>query len=412
MKASIFACVILIFHYAAGEGDGPEYACEDDTDMYGEDGLPTHRPLIIAHRGSSGMFPEHSALAYRMAAEQGADVIECDLALTKDLHFVCMHEPWLNRTTDVADHPEFGHLLTTYEINDDDETLDCKNRTKLPREFDWNDKGNITSWFTFDMTLAELKTLKLKQPEVFRDPRYDWQESIPTLEELVEITREYAEKQNRVIGIYPEMKHAFAINKIFEFKSKGEPFTRFEDVALDTLQRLGFTSEKDPCFLQSFEFCSLEYVRNKTDLKLVLLLEQNLTDANWERIDKLNLAGIGLDKGGLVALGEPDDIGRGQYQTGVTNFLDQVHDHGLKAHAFTFRNEWMKLYWDHGQDPYSQLKQFYDLGLDGYFTDFPLTVRRFLHYENVLCLSSGASCSIPGMPYVVFTVIFFLSSIL
>ena len=31
------------------------------------------------------------------------------------------------------------------------------------REFDWNDKGNITSWFTFDMTLAELKTLKLKQ---------------------------------------------------------------------------------------------------------------------------------------------------------------------------------------------------------------------------------------------------------
>jgi len=261
MKTSIFACVILIFHYAAGEGDGPEYACDDDTDMYGEDGLPTHRPLIIAHRGSSGMFPEHSALAYRMAAEQGADVIECDLALTKDLHFVCMHEPWLNRTTDVADHPEFGHLLTTYEINDDDE------------EFDWNDKGNITSWFTFDMTLAELKTLKLKQPEVFRDPRYDWQESIPTLEELVEITREYAEKQNRVIGIYPEMKHAFAINKIFEFKSKGEPFTRFEDVALDTLQRLGFTSEKDPCFLQSFEFCSLEYVRNKTDLKLVLLLE-------------------------------------------------------------------------------------------------------------------------------------------
>ena len=30
----------------------------------------------------------------------------------------------------------------------------------------------------------------------------------------------------------------------------------------------------------------------------------------------------------------------------------QVHEHGYKAHVFTFRNEWQKLYWDHGQDPY------------------------------------------------------------
>merc|ERR1711972_585450 len=88
---------------------------------------------------------------------------------------------------------------------------------------------------------------------------------------------------------------------------------------------------------------------------------------------------------GLVTLGEYDDIERGKFQTEVTDFIKQVHDHGLKAHAFTFRNEYMKLYWDHGQDPYSQLKDFLDLGIDGYFTDFPLTVRRFLHYEDLLC---------------------------
>ena len=29
------------------------------------------------------MYPEHTALAYREAAKQGADVIECDLAITK-----------------------------------------------------------------------------------------------------------------------------------------------------------------------------------------------------------------------------------------------------------------------------------------------------------------------------------------
>ena len=30
---------------------------------------------------------------------------------------------------------------------------------------------------------------------------------------------------------------------------------------------------------------------------------------------------------------------------------------------------------EHGQDPYSQLEEFYDLGIDGYFSDFPLTIR-------------------------------------
>ena len=54
---------------------------------------------------------------------------------------------------------------------------------------DWNDKGNISDWFSFDFTLAELKTLKKIQPNEFRDPRYDGQERVVTLEELVDITR-------------------------------------------------------------------------------------------------------------------------------------------------------------------------------------------------------------------------------
>ena len=67
------------------QGDGPAFPCSsyDDPTLYGPDGLPTFRPLIIAHRGASGMFPEHTALAYREAARQGADLIECDLAITK-----------------------------------------------------------------------------------------------------------------------------------------------------------------------------------------------------------------------------------------------------------------------------------------------------------------------------------------
>ena len=69
---------------------------------------------------------------------------------------------------------------------------------------------------------------------------------------------------------------------------------RFEDLALQELRRLGFDSSSHPVFLQSFEMSSLEYVKDKTELKLVFLTERNLTNSDWERLDRLDLAG-GID---------------------------------------------------------------------------------------------------------------------
>jgi len=323
------------------------------------------------------MYPEHTALAYRKAAEQGADLIECDIALTKDHKFICAHEPYLQLTTDVANRTEFADRKQTYDMDDDDPN------------FNWNDKGMVTDWFSFDFTLEELKTLKKRQANSFRDPGYDWEETVVTLEELVQITRAYGEKQGRTIGIYPELKHSAAINKVL--KSRNDP-KQFEDYVLEELERLGFNSPNSPCYLQAFEMSSLEYVKNKTEVKLVFLIEQNMTDAQWDRVAKLGVVGMGVDKGGLVTPGHKDDQGRGSNQWGGhTDFLDKVHDLGLKAHCFTFRNEWMKLFWEHGQDPYSQLEEFLTLKTDGYFTDFPLTVRRFLHYKNILCAPEGTS---------------------
>merc|ERR1719430_2016327 len=184
----------------------PPYPCPpasySDPALYGKDGLPTFRPLIIAHRGASGMFPEHTALAYREAARQGADLTECDLAITKDQKFICVHEPYLSLTTDVAGKPEFASRLATYNMDDDDPLVD------------WNDKGDVRDWFSFDFTLEELRTLRKHQMNEFRDPGYDWKETIVTLEELVSITREEGEKQGRTIGVYPELKHSFAVNKV------------------------------------------------------------------------------------------------------------------------------------------------------------------------------------------------------
>ena len=69
---------------------------------------------------------------------------------------MCSHEPWISQISNVANadgdpHPDFSSRLRTYDMDDDDPT------------YNWNDKGNITDYFTYDFTLEELLTLRRKQ---------------------------------------------------------------------------------------------------------------------------------------------------------------------------------------------------------------------------------------------------------
>ncbi|MGO4804455.1 glycerophosphodiester phosphodiesterase [Arthrobacter sp. 2MCAF15] len=58
------------------------------------------RPLVYAHRGSSGAFAEHTRAAYLQAIADGADGVECDVHLTRDQHVVLLHDSTLDRTSD------------------------------------------------------------------------------------------------------------------------------------------------------------------------------------------------------------------------------------------------------------------------------------------------------------------------
>src|SRR5438876_409391 len=55
--------------------------------------------LVIAHRGASGHAPENTMAAFRKAVAQGATFIETDLQLSRDAHFVAIHDTTVDRTT-------------------------------------------------------------------------------------------------------------------------------------------------------------------------------------------------------------------------------------------------------------------------------------------------------------------------
>src|SRR6187402_199743 len=93
------------------------------------------KKTLVAHRGASAYAPEHTAAAYKLAIEMGADYVEQDLAVTKDGVLVCLHDASLERTTDVEQ--KFPNRSTSI-------SLDGKNRQ---------------AWVANDFTLAEIKTL-------------------------------------------------------------------------------------------------------------------------------------------------------------------------------------------------------------------------------------------------------------
>lgn len=58
------------------------------------------RPLVIAHRGGAGLWPENTLYAFERAGAAGVDVIETDVRATKEGELVVLHDAGVERTTD------------------------------------------------------------------------------------------------------------------------------------------------------------------------------------------------------------------------------------------------------------------------------------------------------------------------
>ncbi|AYC31246.1 glycerophosphodiester phosphodiesterase [Pseudomonas cavernae] len=57
------------------------------------------RPLVIAHRGGRGLWPENSLFAFERASALGVDMLEMDLHRSRDGELVVIHDKQVERTT-------------------------------------------------------------------------------------------------------------------------------------------------------------------------------------------------------------------------------------------------------------------------------------------------------------------------
>ena len=374
MKLTALALAATALLAACGGSDGPDYNTLDG-----------QRPLVIGHRGAAGYRPDHTIEGYKLAIEMGADFIEPDLVATKDGELIARHEPNITGTTDVASHPEFASRKTTRVVDGVPET----------------------GWFATDFTLAEIKTLRAIQPLAERDAQYNGKFSIPTLKEVLDLAKSEGTRVGRTIGVYPETKHP---------TYHVDAGLKLEDRLLAILATYGYTQKSSPVIIQSFEVSNLKYLRTKTQVRLVQLIDGDdvalngqvtlaapydkpydfavvgdkrtfitmLTPAGLAEI-KTYADGIGPWKPYLISSkgvdangdGKADNVNkdgvvdeRDRTMLPATAVLKDAHAAGLVVHPFTFRNEAKRLASDFNGDPVAEYRLFFQLGVDGVFSDF------------------------------------------
>lgn len=70
-------------------------------------------PVILAHRGGRGLWPENTLFAFQQAVALGVDALEFDIRCTRDGVLVVIHDDSVDRTTNGKG---FVHELTLQEL--------------------------------------------------------------------------------------------------------------------------------------------------------------------------------------------------------------------------------------------------------------------------------------------------------
>ena len=243
------------------------------------------KKTVVAHRGASAYAPEHTAAAYRLAIEMGADFVEQDLAVTKDGVLICLHDASLERTTNVEE-----------VFPDRSVSISLEGRTRR-------------AWVANDFTLAEIKRLDAGS---WFDKKFA-AEKILTFDEAVAIVRGKA-------GMFPELKTP----EIYAGRD-----VKFEELVAASLDKNGLrgakADPKTPIILQTFgQSSARQLAQIKIGVPVVLLLndDEGFKTAAQLKAWKGIVQGFGPAKN--IIWNNPD-------------FVKWAHAEGMSVTPYTFR---------------------------------------------------------------------------
>jgi len=336
--------------------------------------LSGEQPIVVAHGGFSGLFPESSSFANQIAVSTGMPdvVVSCNLQLTKDGIGLCLPDIRIDNSTTISSIYPKGQK--SYNVNGQ----------------------NLRGWFTLDFTSDELlNNVTLTQNIFSRSSSFDGQLPISTVED--------------VTGVKPPQFWLSVLYDLFYNQHKLSPAAYIERSAKHMI--INYLSSPEIGFLKAmggkvnklktkliFQFLGPEQVEPTTNQKYSSIL-QNLTTV------KSFASGILVPKEYIWPVSSSGYLGK------PTSLVADAHKQGLEVYASGFSNDVPTSY-NYSYDPTAEYIQYVDnsqFSVDGVLTDFPPTASEaiacFAHNKNggkprkgsaLIISNNGASGIYPG----------------
>lgn len=309
------------------------------------------KPLVISKYGASGDFPSCTDLAYSKAIEDGVDVLDCPVQISKDGTPFCSSSINLIDSTTVA-QSSFSSLTTVIP--------EIKAGSGI---------------YTFSLTWENIKSLTpiISNPwsryTLFRSPRAKNVGKYLTLSDFLTLAQKSSSLSGVLIGIenaaYLAEKQRLSVT----------------EAVIDALSKAGFDNQTAlNVKIQSTNSSVLMKFKEKTNYKLVYKIEENFGDALSSTIEDIKkfADSVVINKASVF----PETQ---SFVTSVTNVVPELQAAKLQVYVELFSNEFVSQAWDFFSDPTVEINSFV-LGpnIDGVITDFPKTAAR---YKRNRCLS-------------------------
>ncbi|MCD7456282.1 hypothetical protein HAX54_031119 [Datura stramonium] len=343
--------------------------------------------LIISANGANGDYPGSTDLAYQKAVDDGADIIDCSVQMTKDRVAFCLPSVDLIPTTTAS-----GSFMS-----------------RAAKVASIQSSMGI---FSFDFTWDEILSLK---PQMFsefngdlaRDPARKNVGKFVTLSDFLEFA-----KAKAVPGVLINIEVIFfstlhyicifldfrAItncnlvvfkNAAYLAANKGLDIVGAVTTALSNATLDKQSTKK--VLIMSAESSVLDKFKDIPTYQKVLHIKKQVefvTNQTALEIKK-HADAVFLHKHSLYT----QFRGEG-FTLNFTNLIERMHWANVSVYAGTVLNEFQDIYMDYSSDPYTLIHNLIYYGADGIITQYPSTVNA---YTRNLCTGNLESYRIPDI---------------
>ncbi|XP_039026949.1 glycerophosphodiester phosphodiesterase GDPDL3-like isoform X2 [Hibiscus syriacus] len=308
--------------------------------------------LVISNNGASGDYPGCTDMAYTKAIEDGVDVLDCPVQITKDGTPICLGTINLIDSTSVT-QSGFSNLTATIpEI--------------MPG----------SGIFTFNLSWSDIQTLKpvisspQSQYKLFRNPKFKNAGNFLTLSDFLSMAKNATSLHGVLISIEnaPYLaEQGFAVT----------------DAVLNALSKAGYDKQTDQkVMIQSSNSSVLMKLKGKTNYQLAYKVDEDIGGAQSSTIEDIKrfASAVVISKDSVF----PENSA---FLAGTTHVVQRLQAANLSVYVQTFSNEFTAQAWDFFSDATVEVNSFYGgAGINGVITDFPKTSDR---YRRNRCLDRG-----------------------